>query len=327
MRYVKLGRTGLKVSVVGLGCGNFGGIGSAPAFFGKGETEGDAFEIMDAAWELGINFFDTADAYGGGRSETYIGHWLKGKGADVRDQLILSSKLFNPVGDGPNDRGLSRRQIFRQVESSLKRLGVDHLDMYLIHEPDPETPLDETLRALDDLIHQGKIHYIGASNMPGWLMTKALWISDKLGLYRFEWVQNSYSLLERGDEKNILPLCADQELGYTPFSPLAGGWLTGKYHSLDQFPEGSRMTLRPEPYFRYLNEATFDGLRKFKTEAERRGVSMSGLALAWLLSDPLVTAPIMGPRKPAHLDPVREALALTLSADERDHLRNLFPNF
>ena len=167
MRYVKLGRTGLKVSAVGLGCGNFGGIGSAPAFFGKGETEEEAFAIMDAAWEMGINFFDTADAYGGGRSETYIGNWLRGKGNAVRNQLILSSKVFNPVGDGVNDRGLSRRHIFRQVEASLRRLGVERLDMYLIHEPDPETPLEETLRALDDLVRQGKLHYLGASNMPG----------------------------------------------------------------------------------------------------------------------------------------------------------------
>ncbi len=327
MRYTRLGRTGLKVSVVGLGCGNFGGIGSAPAFFGKGETEEEAFQLMDAAWELGINFFDTADAYGGGRSETYIGHWLKSQDAAVRDQIIVSSKVFNPVGEGVNDRGLSRRHIFREVEASLRRLGVDHLDMYLIHEPDPETPLEETLRALDDLIHQGMVHYIGASNMPGWLMAKALWISDKYNLHRFEWAQNSYSLLERGDESAILPLCADQGLGYTPFSPLAGGWLTGKYQSAADFPAGSRMTLRPEPYRRFLNDATFQGLAQFKAEAERRSVSMSGLALAWLMSNPLVTAPIIGPRKPAHLDPVREALSLQLTADERDELAGLFPNF
>jgi aryl-alcohol dehydrogenase-like predicted oxidoreductase len=327
MRYTNLGRTGLKVSVVGLGCGNFGGIGSAPAFFGKGESEEEAIKLMDAAWEMGINFFDTADAYGGGRSETYIGNWLKAKGASVRDQLILSSKVFNPVGDGPNDRGLSRRHIFREVEASLRRLGVDHLDMYLMHEPDPETPLEETLRALDDLVHQGKLHYIGASNMPGWLMAKALWISDKLGLYRFEWVQNSYSLLEHSDDTTILPLCPDQGLGYTPFSPLAGGWLTGKYQSADDFPQGSRMTLRPEPYFRYMNEATFAGLAQFKAEAERRGVSMSGLALAWVMSNPLVTAPIIGPRKVEHLEPVREALSLQLTQVERDELANLFPHF
>src|SRR5438067_1468887 len=162
-----------------------------------GETEQQAFAIMDAAWDMGINFFDTADAYGGGRSETFIGAWLKTKGSAVRDQLLLSSKVFNPVGDGPNDWGLSRRHIMRQVEASLRRLGTDHLDMYLTHEPDPTTPLEETLRAMDDLVHQGKTRYIGASNMPAWLMTKALWISDKAGLQRFNWVQNSYSLLDR----------------------------------------------------------------------------------------------------------------------------------
>jgi aryl-alcohol dehydrogenase-like predicted oxidoreductase len=319
----------LKVSIVGLGCGNFGGIGSAPAFFGKGETEEEAFRLMDAAYELGINFFDTADAYGGGRSETWIGKWLKAKGATVRDQIIVSSKVFNPVGEGVNDRGLSRRHIFQQVEASLQRLGIDHLDMYLIHEPDPDTPLEETLHALDDLIHQGKVHYIGASNMPGWLMTKALWISDKYNLHRFEWVQNSYSLLDRGDETNLLPLCADQSLGYTPFSPLAGGWLTGKYQSATaaDFPAGSRMTLRPEPYFRYLNAATFQGLAQFKAEAEQRGISMGGLALAWVISNPLVTAPIIGPRKPEHFQPVREALSIQLTASEREELSQLFPHF
>lgn len=327
MKYTSLGRTGLQVSVVGVGCGNFGGIGSAPAFFGKGETEAEAHAILDAAWEIGINFLDTADAYGGGRSESYIGSWLRNKDAAVRDQIILSSKVFNPVGDGPNDRGLSRRHIKRQVEASLKRLGVDHLDMYLIHEPDPLTSLEETLSALDDLVHQGKIHYIGASNMPGWLLAKALWISDKYHLQRFEWVQNAYSLMQRGDEREVLPLCRDQGLGYTPFSPLAGGWLTGKYQSLQDFPEGSRMTLRPEPYFRYLNEATFEGLRRFKAEAEQRGVSMGGLALAWVMNHPGVAAPIIGPRKAEHFQPVREALELQLSPEECASLTALFPDF
>jgi len=236
--YKNLGRTGLKVSAVGLGCGNFGGIGSAPAFFGKGETEEEALALMDAAWDMGINFFDTADAYGGGRSETYVGHLLQSKGAHARDQLVLSSKVFNPVGDGPNDWGLSRRHILRQVEASLARLGTDHLDLYLMHEPDPTTPLEETLRAMDDLVHQGKARYSGASNMPAWLMTKALWLSDKHNLYRFDWVQNAYSLLERGDEREMLPLVEDQKLGYTPFSPLAGGWLTGKYQRGQPFPAG-----------------------------------------------------------------------------------------
>jgi aryl-alcohol dehydrogenase-like predicted oxidoreductase len=324
LRYHQLGRTGLRISAIALGCGNFGGIGSAPAFFGRGETEPEAHTIMDAAWELGINLFDTADAYGGGRSEAYIGSWLKAKGAAVRDQLIVSSKVFNPVGDGPNDRGLSRRQIMRQIDASLRRLGVDYLDLYLIHEPDPSTPLDETLRALDDLVHQGKVRYIGASNMPAWLMTKALWISDKYLLHRFEWVQNSYSLLDRGDERELFPLCADQGLGYTPFSPLAGGWLTGKYRAGAPFPDGSRMTLRPEPYQRLLNDQIFAGLDRLRAHAAERGTDMAALALAWVMAHPLVTAPIVGPRRPDQLDPARRALDITLSEDERATIAGFF---
>ncbi|MBM2850000.1 MAG: Aldo/keto reductase [Anaerolineales bacterium] len=321
MEYRNLGRTGLKISAVGLGCGNFGGIGSAPAFFGKGETEEEAFTLMDAAWEMGINFFDTADAYGGGRSETYIGHWLKAKGSRIRDQLLLSSKVFNRVGDGPNDWGLSRRHILRQVEASLRRLGTDHLDMYLTHEtPDPATPLEETLRALDDLIHQGKVRYIGASNMPAWLMTKALWISDKYHLFRFEWVQNSYSLLDRADEKEMFPLCEDQRLGYTPFSPLAGGWLTGKYKRDEPFPTGSRMTLRPEPYQKLLDEKIYHGLEALHAHAAERGTDMASLALAWVMSHPLVTAPILGPRKPEHLEPAKRAMEIKLTDEERDKI-------
>ena len=321
MEYRNLGRTGLKISAVGLGCGNFGGIGSAPAFFGKGETEEEAFALMDAAWEMGINFFDTADAYGGGRSETYIGNWLKAKGSRVRDQLLLSSKVFNRVGDGPNDWGLSRRHILRQVEASLRRLGTDHLDMYLTHEtPDPATPLEETLRALDDLIHQGKVRYIGASNMPAWLMTKALWISDKYHLFRFEWVQNSYSLLDRSDEKEMFPLCEDQRLGYTPFSPLAGGWLTGKYKKDEPFPTGSRMTLRPEPYQKLLDEKIYHGLEALHAHAAERGTDMASLALAWVMSHPLVTAPILGPRKPEHLEPAKRAIEIKLTVEERDKI-------
>jgi aryl-alcohol dehydrogenase-like predicted oxidoreductase len=323
MEYKKLGHTGLKISAVGLGCGNFGGVGSAPAFFGRGETEEEAFMLMDKAWELGINFFDTADAYGGGRSETYIGHWLKAKGARVRDQLLISSKVFNLVGEGPNDWGLSRRHIMRQVEASLTRLEVDYLDMYLIHEPDPTTPLAETLRALDALVQQGKVRYLGASNMPAWLMTKALWLSDKYNLHRFEWVQNAYNLLERADEQEMFPLCADQKLGYTPFSPLAGGWLTGKYRAKSSFPEGSRMTLRPEPYQKFLNQRTFQNLEALRTYAAERGTDITVLALAWVMGHPRVTAPIIGPRRPEHLAPVEPALEIELMAEEHREIAEL----
>jgi aryl-alcohol dehydrogenase-like predicted oxidoreductase len=288
-----------------------------------GESEQEAFSLMDRTWEAGINFFDTADAYGGGRSETFIGSWLKQKGSRVRDQILVSSKVFNPVGEGPNDRGLSRRHILRQVDASLARLQTDRLDMYLIHEPDPETPLEETLRALDDLIHMGKVLYVGASNIEAWRLARALWISDKSRLSRFEWVQNSYSLLDRTPEREVFPLCADQGLGFTAFSPLAGGWLTGKYRSGRPYPAGSRMTLRPEPYQHLVNEQTFGGLAALSDEARSRGIEMSTLALAWALRHPLMTAAIIGPRRPAHLDSALAALGVTLSAEDAARFKGL----
>ena len=327
MDYRSLGRTGLKVSRLGLGCGNFGGIGSDPRFFGQGEKEKDAFRLMDRAFDMGVNFFDTADAYGGGASEEFIGRWLKTKDGSVRDRLLLSSKVFNPVGpvsNAPNDRGLSRRHIKRQVDASLGRLGAERLDLYLVHEPDPETPLEETLSALDDLVRRGKIHYIGASNFEAWRLTRALWLSDKNGWARFEWVQNDYSLLSRGQETEVLPLCADQGLGFTPFSPLAGGWLTGKYRGPSDYPKGSRMTLRPEPYERLVNESTFRAMDAFEKAAGERGVDMGALAMAWVLSHPQTTAIITGPRRPGHLDLAEVALGIELSSRERDVLSGLF---
>jgi aryl-alcohol dehydrogenase-like predicted oxidoreductase len=324
MDHRRLGRTGLRVSRVGLGCGNFGGIGSDPLFFGQGESEKEAFALMDRALDIDINFFDTADAYGGGRSESFIGRWLKTKDAGVADRILLSSKAFNPVGDGPNDRGLSRRHLKRQVDRSLKRLGVERLDMFLIHEPDPETPIEETLRALDDLARAGKIHYIGASNIEAWRLAKALGVSERNGYLRFEWVQNGYSLLDRSAERDVLALSAEEELGFTPFSPLAGGWLTGKYSSTDRFPAGSRMTLRPEPYAHLRTESVLRAIAAFSERARGRGVSMAALAIAWVLSHPRTTAAIVGPRRPEQLDPAVEALSISLSESERIELAALF---
>src|SRR5438132_2275150 len=275
MHYRRLGSTGLEISRLGLGCGNFGGIGSAPAFFGMGETETQAFDLMDRAFDAGINFFDTANAYGGGRSEAYIGRWLKAKGSAVRQQLLISSKVFNPVGPGPNDRGLSRRHILQQVDESLTRLQTDRLDMYLIHEPDPETPLDETLQALDDVVRMGKVIYLGASNIEAWRLARGLWISETRGWRRFDWVQNSFSLLDRAAEREMFPLCADQGVGFTAFSPLAGGWLTGKYRSAHAYPQGSRMTLRPEPYRHLESDEISRGLAALSDEARARHVEMS----------------------------------------------------
>ena len=324
MEYRRLGSTGLKVSRLGLGCGNFGGIGSAPEFFGKGEDESQAFALMDRAFDAGINFFDTADAYGGGRSETYIGRWLRSKGPAARQQLLLSSKVFNRVGPGPNDRGLSRQHILRQVDESLARLQTDHLDLYLTHEPDPDTPLDETLAALDDLVRAGKVVYVGASNIEAWRLARALWISDVRRLVRFEWVQNAYSLLDRAPERELFPVCADRGIGFTAFSPLSGGWLTGKYRAPGVYPEGSRMTLRPEPYRHLASEAVYRGLEAFATEARARGVEMSTLAIAWVLHHPRSDAAILGPRTPPQLDAALASISVALSDDDAVRLAKLF---
>lgn len=324
MEHRKLGRTGLAISPFGMGCGNFGGIGSAPAFFGQGETEEEAFELLDRAVDIGINYLDTADAYGGGRSEATIGKWLATKDGAVRDSLLISSKVANPVGDDPNQQGLSRRHILNQIDVSLGRLGVDHLDMYIVHEPDPTTPLEETLDTLDALIAAGKVRYVGASNYPAWLMTKSLWVADVNSLRRFEWVQNSFNLIDQADQNEMLELCRDQQLGFTNFSPLCGGWLTGKYRYDTEYPEDSRMTKRPEPYLKYWNEETFGRIDLLTAMAADVGVSTAGLSLAWLYHHPDVTSSIIGPRRGAHFDPVTEAVGLDLTDDQWAEIGALF---
>jgi aryl-alcohol dehydrogenase-like predicted oxidoreductase len=318
MDHRRFGRTGLRVSRLGLGCGGFGGVGSEPSLFGRGEDEAAAFAIMDRALELGINYFDTANSYGGGRSEEMIGRWLRARG--TRDQIVLSTKVFNRMGPGPNDGGLSRRHVLQAVEASLRRLQTDWLDLYVTHDVDPETPLDETLRALDDLVHQGKVRYVGASNIEAWRLTRALWTSDRLGLCRFDGVQNEYNLLHRGIEAEMLPLAADQGLAVTPFSPLAGGLLTGKYSPGAEPPAGSRLTLRPEPYVALMAEPTFRAIDALRAEAAERGVSMAALALAWVHSHPLVTSALVGPRSPEQLGPAVESFQVALTPEDRDRI-------
>ena len=303
-----------------LGCGNFGGIGSAPEFFGQGETREESFALMDAAWDAGLRTFDTADAYGGGRSESWIGDWLRTKGSEVRDELVLSTKTFNPM-DAGEDHGLAPARVKRQLESSLRRLGVEHVQMYLTHEPDPDVPIAETLGALDELVQEGKVGAIGASNVDGTQLREALATGAAT---RFEWVQNSYSLLDREAEREVLPLCAAEGLGFTPFSPLAGGWLTGKYRRGEAPPAGSRMSLRPGPYEHLQNDATFDALDGLARLAAERGTSGAVLALAWLLGNPLVTGVVVGPRRPAHLEPAFAALEHPVTEAERDELDRLF---
>ena len=319
----ELGRSGISVTRVILGCGNFGGVGSAPAFFGQGIPRDEAFRIMDAAWELGMTTFDTADAYGGGRSETWIGEWLAAKGAAVRDAITIETKTFNPMNEG-EDHGLSRQRIRRQVEASLQRLGVERIPLYMAHAPDSDTPVEETLSAFDELVRAGKVGAVGASNYSAEELAEAVEISDLEGLARYEWAQNSFSLLDPEDAETVFPVCHEHALGYEAFGPLAGGWLAGRYRRGESYPEGSRMTQRPDGYRRYETEAVFDSLEAFEREALGRGVSMVGLALAWLLGVPDVTAVVVGPTRAEQLEPVREALALELTPDDIAHLRGLF---
>jgi 1-deoxyxylulose-5-phosphate synthase len=317
VEYRTLGRSGIDVSRIILGCGNFGGIGSSPAYFGRGETEAEAHALLDAAWAAGITTFDTADAYGGGRSETYLGNWLRQQGADVRERIVLATKTFNPMSEGA-DSGLSRDRIRRQIESSLQRLGVERVDLYLAHDRDPVTPLEETIGAFSELVDEGAIRAFGGSNVD------VAWLDEALRYGKVEWVQNSYSLLDRGDDDGVLQLCEREGLGYTPFSPLAGGWLTGKYRRGEEPPDGSRMSMRPEPYEHLRTEETFDALEAFTAEARERGTTPAALALAWLLAHPQVTAVVIGPRRPEQLQPALDAVEFRLSPPERELVTELF---
>jgi aryl-alcohol dehydrogenase-like predicted oxidoreductase len=319
----ELGRSGVAVTRVVLGCGNFGGVGSSPAFFGQGIPQDEAFRIMDAAWALGLTTFDTADAYGGGRSETWIGEWLARKGSAVRDAITIETKTFNPMAAG-EDHGLSRARVRRQLESSLRRLGVERVALYLAHEFDPDTPHEETLTTFDELVREGKVGAVGASNFTAEQLAEAVEISELEGIVRFEWVQNSFSLLDRDDAETVFPVCHEHELGYEAFGPLAGGWLSGKYRRHTPYPEGSRMTQRPESYLRYANDRVFDGLEALEREAGGRGISMAGLAIAWLLGVREITAVVVGPTRVEHLEPVQEALSIELTSDELDDLRGFF---
>ena len=318
-----LGGSGISITRVVLGCGNFGGIGSSPAFFGQGTPRDEAFRLMDTAWDRGITTFDTADAYGGGRSESFIGEWLRTKDAATRDRIVIATKTYNPMDTG-HDHGLGRGRIHRQLDMSLERLGVERVALYLAHEFDAETPQEETLQAFDDAIRAGKIGAVGASNFGAEELAEALELAMLERLPRYEWVQNGFSLLDQKDAATVFPLLRQHGLGYTPFSPLAGGWLTGKYRRDEEPPPGSRMTLRPEPYAEYSSDGVYDALEELERLATERGSSMAGLALAWALSLPELTGVVIGPGRADHLEPALEALALSLTGSERDHLTEVF---
>jgi 1-deoxyxylulose-5-phosphate synthase len=318
MEYRLLGRTGVHISVLGLGCGGFGGVGSAPELFGKGEDQPTAFALMDRAWEAGINYFDTADSYGGGASETMIGAWLKTR--KVRDKLVLSTKVFYAMAEGPTDRSLSRRHIVQAVEGSLRRLQTDYIDLYVTMEPDPNTPVEETLRAMDELVRAGTVRFIGASNIDARQLSESLAASRRLGLARYVSVQNSYNLLERAIEAEVLPLAAHEQLAITPFGPTAGGLLTGKYRYGEPAQKDSRMALRPQPYQHLLNQRTFRSIDALRAAAAARSVTTGALALAWVLSHPQVTAALIGPRRVEHFAPWLEAVDIHLTPAERKAL-------
>jgi aryl-alcohol dehydrogenase-like predicted oxidoreductase len=280
MRYKRLGNSGLKVSAVGLG-GNT---------FGRYVDEAGTARIIHHALDLGINFFDTADAYGNGISERHVGKAL----ADRRDKGLIGSKVAMKMGDGPNDQGLSRQHIIDGVDACLSRLGTDYLDLLQVHRWDPETPIEETMRALDDLVRVGKVRYIGCSNFTAWQLVQSLWVSDKRGYASFVSVQPRYSLLDRSIEAELVPACRTFGIGVVPYSPLAGGILTGKYRGGAR-PEGARGSDQGPAFFqRQLAGKDEGSVERLIAWAEARGKTVGDLAIAWLASQPEVSTVIAG---------------------------------
>lgn len=311
MEHVRLGRTGLQVSKLCLGT----------MTFGLQSDETTSFSILDKAAEGGIDFLDTADAYplGGeldtrGRTEEVLGRWLKGK----RDQFIVATKCFGQTGPAPFDGGNSRKHIMSAVEASLRRLQTDYVDLYQLHQYDPLTPIDESLGALDDLVHQGKVRYIGCSNFLTYRLVRAVGRSETLGLTRFDSVQPRYNLLFRQIEREMLPFCEEEGVGVIPYNPIAGGLLSGKHVRTAAPTEGTRFTLgnASQNYQdRYWHDREFDTVEQLQGVAEEADLSLVTLAVAWVLAQSAVTAPIIGASKPAQLDLSMAAAEVTLDAE------------
>ncbi|MEM7535609.1 MAG: aldo/keto reductase [Chloroflexota bacterium] len=291
MEYRRMGRTGLKVSEVCLGTMTFGhGAGS------EGTDEATAIEMVSKAIDMGVNFFDTANAYAGGNSETILGKALKGRRRDA----IVGTKFFNPVGPGPNDSGMSRVYIMNAIEDSLRRLQMDYIDLYYIHHVDVQTPLEEMLRALDDLVHQGKVRYIACSNYEAWRLMESLWISDSKDLARFECYQPQYNLVVRDIEQEIIPICQHKGLGVVTWAPLGGGFLSGKYQPGQRTLDGSRSSAGwayPSPYFAANADETLSVLLEVAAEL---GKTPAQVAQRWILEQPAITSVIVGARTMNH---------------------------
>lgn len=312
MRYRLLGRTGLFVSELCLGTMTFGGKGFWEVIGRQGQDVVDG--LVSRFLDAGGNFIDTANVYSFGESERLLGEALKGR----RERVVLATKVRGRMGEGYNDVGLSRRHIFEQVEGSLRRLGTDYLDLYQIHGFDPLTPLDETLRALDDLVRQGKVRYLGASNLAAWQLMKALGLSERHGLARFESLQAYYTIAGRDLEREVIPLLRDQGLGLMVWSPLAGGLLSGKFSRDAEGPEDAR---RSQFDFPPVNrERAFDCVDVLREIADAQGKSVAATALAWLLHQPAVTSVILGAKKPEHLEDNLTALDVQLSPDDLKRL-------
>jgi len=319
MRHVRLGRTGLPVSRLCLGT----------MTFGVQCDEAASRAVLDRAAALGITFLDTADVYplGGtaetvGRTEEILGRWLK----DRRGNFIVATKGYGATGPHPWDVGLSRKHLLDAIDASLRRLRTDYVDLYQIHHPDPMTPIDETLEALDAIVRAGKARYIGCSNLPAWETARALGRSDVLRLARFVSVQPRYNLLFRQVERELFPLCAAEGLAVIPYNPLAGGFLSGKHKRETGPTAGTRFTLGTAAkryQERYWREREFETVEELRALAAEAGMSMTQLALAWVLANPVITSPIVGASRPEQLDDVVAAAGKTLAADLKARLDEL----
>jgi aryl-alcohol dehydrogenase-like predicted oxidoreductase len=316
VNYRKLGRTGLKVSLLCLGAMMFGRRGNA--------DHADCVRIIHRAQDAGINFVDTANVYSNGESEEIVGQALRGH----RDQVVLATKVHGEMGPDPNDRGNSRVHILREVEHSLRRLQTDYIDLYQIHRPDPDTPIEETLRALDDLVHSGKVRYIGSSTFAAWELVESYWVSDRYNLARFECEQPPYSIFVRHIEKDVLPVCQKYGTGVIPWSPLNRGWLAGKYRRGQELDPQSRAARgdafidRPDSP---AGQRKLELVEELIPMAQEVNASLAQYALAWTLTNPVVTAPIIGPRTMEQLEDNLGALEITIPPDHLRRIDELVP--
>ncbi|SDF52908.1 Predicted oxidoreductase [Halorubrum xinjiangense] len=306
MEYTTLGETGLEVSRLSLGCMNFGT--AEPWMI---HDESDSREVIDRALELGINFLDTANVYSRGESEEIVGRAIEGYD---RSELVVATKVYSRMREGPNGSGLSRKHVLDQAEASLDRLGTDYIDLYQIHRWDDDTPVEEVLSALDHLVEEGVVRYVGASTMPGWKFARALYAADVENRERFVSMQPEYNAVDRHEEANVLPLCAAEGIGVLPWSPLAGGFLTGKYER-DEEPESGRAASDEYTASRFTDE-NWEVLAEIRDIADAKGATPAQVSLAWLLHKPVVDAPIVGPRSVEHLEENVGALDVDLTDAE-----------